>query len=152
MSALAFTAPPEEIFEYGDTSLSKKQKARIRDTFNRLSPASELVGTLFFLRLFDIDPSLRDQFGGAIKPQARRMMAVMKLAVLSINTPENFEPTLRLIGARYRDKGLDSSAYITMAEAMLWTLEKSLQGEFGAADKRAWAVFLTNMSKAFAGQ
>ncbi len=150
MSALAFTAPPVEITDGGEFSLNEPQKILIRSSYQRMEPAAELIATLFFMRLFDQDESLRSQFKGPIKGHAKKLAELMKLSVLSLNQQQNFKPTLKLLGARFRQQGIGADAYSTMAQAMIWSFEKSLEKEFTYGTRRAWTVFLSQMTSVMA--
>src|SRR4026209_589311 len=64
--------------------LTAKQKRLIRDSFSRIEPALELVGRLFYLRLFRVDSSLRARFDGPVEAQARQFAAARKLGVTCV--------------------------------------------------------------------
>lgn len=145
VSSSAKEAPSSESFELTDA-----QKALIRKSFDRLAPAADLVATLFFMRLFDVKPKLRDQFPGPIKPQAKLLANTLRIAVLSLNSQHSFKPTLRLLGASLRQNGIEARAYSTMQKALIWSFDKSLEKEFTYATKRAWTVFLSQMTSVMA--
>ena len=145
MSALALSSTVTEV-DFSEFSLSTAEPELVRASFNRLEPASELVGILFFLRLFDIDPKLREQFEGPIKPHAIKMMATLRLAVVSLKQRQGAKSALRLLGTRLRQKGMKADDYTTMADALIWTLEKSLEDEFTYSVRRAWKVYLSQIT------
>lgn len=149
MSALALSSTVTEV-DFSEFSLSTSERELVRASFKRLEPASELVGILFFLRLFDVDPKMRRYFEGPIKPHAVSMMGTLRLAVLSLKQRQGAKSALRLLGTRLRQKGLRTDDYTTMADALIWTLDKSLQDEFTHSVRRAWKVYLSQITSVMA--
>lgn len=122
--------------------LTTIQKRRILESFRRVEPALELVGQLFYLRLFRIDPSLRARFDGPTEMQARKFAAAIKLAMLSLKHDDGLGSVLKLLGARHRQLGIRSRHYRSMTRALMWTLEQSLEKSFTRETKDAWNAFL----------
>ena len=131
--------------------LTAKQKKLIRESFQRVEPARDLVAQLFFLKLFRLDPSLRKRFDGPIETQARKFAAGMKLMIVSLGQEDGLIPTLKLLGARHRQLGIKPRYYRTMAQALIWTLEQSLEDEFGRETKEAWNTLLRHLTRVLGG-
>jgi hemoglobin-like flavoprotein len=122
--------------------LTTIQKRRILDSFRQVEPALELVGQLFYLRLFRIDPSLRARFDGPAAMQARKFAAAIKLAMISLKHDDGLGAVLKLLGARHRQLDIRSRHYRSMMRALMWTLEQSLEKSFTRETKDAWNSFL----------
>ena len=60
-------------------ALTAKQKRLVRESFGKLEPALDLVGQLFFHKLYRLDPTFRDRFAGTPQTQGRKFMAALKL-------------------------------------------------------------------------
>jgi hemoglobin-like flavoprotein len=123
-------------------SLTQSQKTLIRRSYRRLEPAAELVGTLFFMRLFESEPEMRGYFEGPIKPHAKRMAETLRLAVGALNRPHILKPTLKLLGASFRQKGMRPEDFGNLSAALIWSFDKSLEAEFTYSTKRAWIAYL----------
>jgi hemoglobin-like flavoprotein len=134
-----------------ETPLTAKQKRLIGESFLRFEPALDLVGQLFYLKLFRLDPSLRKRFAGSVEAQGRKFAAGMKLAMISLGHEDGLAPTLKLLGVRYRQLGIRARHYQTMAKALTWTLEQSLEKSFDRQTKEAWATLLGHVSRVMAG-
>jgi hemoglobin-like flavoprotein len=130
--------------------LTKTQKRLIRESFKRVEPASDLVATLFYLRLYELDPSLQALFKGRRKAQRRELMGALKLAIISLDHTEELTPVLKLLGARHRHYGVRSGDYVTFVMAWIWTLEQSLEQRFTAAAREAWTALLSQTARAMA--
>lgn len=132
-------------------SLTAAQKRLIRESFMRIEPALDLVGQLFYLKLYRLDPSLRDRFGGDSKALGRKFMAAVKLTIIALNHEDGLTPTLKLLGLRQRQLGMKVRDYRTMAKAWTWTLERSLEKSFTRQSKDAWAVLLAQVTRVLSG-
>jgi hemoglobin-like flavoprotein len=137
-------APPE-------IPLTAKQKRLIRESFLKIEPALDLVGTLFLLKLFRLDPSLRARFAGAPETQGRKFGAAMKLAMISLSHDDGLASTLKLLGARHRQLGIRVRHYRLMARALIWTLEQSLGKSFTRETRNAWTTLLDQITRVLAG-
>lgn len=133
------------------TALTAKQKRLIRESFLKLDPALDLVGQLFFLKLYRLDPALRARFAGAPETQGRKFMAGLKLTIISLKHEDGLAPTLKLLGVRHRQLGIKLRHYRMMAKALLWTLEQSLEKRFTRETKEAWSTLLTQLTHTLSG-
>jgi hemoglobin-like flavoprotein len=132
-------------------SLTAEQKRLIRESFLKLTPALDLVGQLFFLKLFRLDPALRARFDGSVEMQGRKFMAAMKLGVITLNHEDGLAPVIKLLGVRHRQRGIKLRHYRTMSKALLWTFERSLRKSFTRETKEAWTTLLTQATHILSG-
>ena len=130
--------------------LTKTQKRLIRESFKHVEPASDLVATLFYLRLYQLDPTLQALLKGRRKAQRRELMGALKLAIISLDHSEELTPVLKLLGARHRHYGVRSGDYVTFVMAWIWTLEQSLEQRFTAAVREAWMALLSQTARTMA--
>jgi hemoglobin-like flavoprotein len=131
--------------------LTPEQKRRIRESFLKLAPALDLVGQLYFFKLFRLDPAFRRRFGADTEMQGRKFMAAVKLGLISLNHDDGLVPIIKLLGVRYRQMGLKVRDYRTMTKALIWTLERSLETKFTPKTKEAWTVLLTQVTRILSG-
>jgi hemoglobin-like flavoprotein len=132
-------------------ALTAKQKRLIRESFLKLEPAYDLVGQLFFRKLYRLDPWFRDRFAGPVEVQARKFMAGLKLGIIALNYDDGLTPVIRLVGVRNRRSGIKVRHYRIMAKALVWTLEQSLEKRFTRETKEAWSSFLTQVTRILSG-
>jgi hemoglobin-like flavoprotein len=138
-------------FGANEILLTPLQKRLIRESFRKLEPAIDLVGQLFYLKLFRLDPAFRARFGGDRKTQSRKFMAAVKLTIISLNHEDCLAPIIKLLGLRQRRLGMKVRDYRSMAKAWTWTLEQSLQTNFTRQTKDAWATLLTQVTRILSG-
>ncbi len=132
-------------------SLTAAQKRLIRTSFLKLAPALDLVGELFFLKLFRLDPAFRARFGADPERHGRKFMAAVKLGIISLNHDDGLAPVIKLLGIRYRHMGLKVRDYRTMTKALMWTFERSLEDKFTPKTKDAWTMLLTQVTRLLSG-
>jgi hemoglobin-like flavoprotein len=132
-------------------ALTAKQKRLVRESFLRLEPAFDLVGQLFFRKLYRLDPSLADRFAGPVEVQGRKFMAGLKLGIIALNYEDGLAPVLKLLGVRHRRRGVKVRHYRMMAKALIWTLEQSLEKRFTREAKDAWSALLIQVTRIMSG-
>ena len=112
--------------------------ALVKESFNKIAPISEQAAALFYARLFELDPSLRQLFHGEMEKQQRKFMQMIALGVSSLNSRETLGAIFRPLGSRHARAGVRPEHYGTVGTAFLWTLEKNLGPEFTPEVKSAW--------------
>ena len=137
----------EPVVASGRFSLTDHQKSLIRESFNRVEPAADLIARLFYLKSIDFDPSVRDVMKAPTRAQRKKFMAAMKLAVISLDRLSELEPIIKLLGVRQRQEGVKSRHYTAFRRAWLWTLEQSLESRFTRDAGQAWTALLNHMMR-----
>jgi hemoglobin-like flavoprotein len=112
----------------------------VKDSFRKLRPTAEQVTALFYARLFELEPALRQLFHGDMATQGCRFTQMIARLVQSLDRADALAPDLRQLGARHSAYGVRDEHYATVGAALLWTLEKSLGPDFTPAVKSAWTT------------
>jgi hemoglobin-like flavoprotein len=116
------------------------QKTLVQNTFATIVPIADVAASLFYQRLFDIDPSLRGMFRGDMAEQRRKLMQMIGAAVKGLDRLEQLVPVVQDLGRRHAGYGVEDRHYDTVGAALLWTLEKGLGDAFTPDVKEAWAA------------
>lgn len=124
--------------EADEGPISLQHKRLVQETFALVEPIAETAAELFYNRLFELDPSLRDLFSGDMKEQGRKLMSTLKLAVKGLDNLDKLVPVLQKLGRAHSGYGVQAPHYVTVAEALLWTLEQGLGEAFTPEVKDAW--------------
>lgn len=114
--------------------------ALVRSSFAEVSPIADSAATLFYSRLFELDPSLRRLFKINIEAQGSKLMNMIAAAVCLLDQPEKLMPVVRNLGQRHAGYGVEDQHYETVGAALLWTLEKGLGPAFTPEVENAWAA------------
>ncbi len=126
-----------------DSPISQAQKRLVQTTFAKIAPIAEAAAELFYNKLFELDPGLEALFTTDIKEQGKKFMASLTLAVKGLDNLDELVPVVQGLGRRHADYGVKPTHYGTVAEALLWTLEQGLKGDFTAEVKEAWTAVYT---------
>jgi len=120
--------------------MTPRQIALVQGSWKDVLAVSETAAQLFYLRLFDLDPSLRPMFKGELREQGRKLIAMMSVAVNGLARLETLLPVIEALGRRHAGYGVRDEHYATVAAALLWALEQGLGGRFTPDVKDAWTA------------
>lgn len=118
--------------------MTNEQINLVKKSFAKIEPIAETAADLFYTRLFELDPGLRRLFKGNMKEQGRKLMNMIGLAVKGIDRIDELAPTIQMLGIRHSNYGVKDQHYETVADALLWTLEKGLGEDFTNETETAW--------------
>lgn len=113
--------------------------ALVQGSFRQVAPIAEQAATLFYGRLFELDPSLKPLFKGDMTEQGKKLMKVLGVAVASLEDLPGLVPVVQDLGRRHVAYGVLPEHYATVGSALLWTLEQGLGAGFTPEVKAAWS-------------
>jgi hemoglobin-like flavoprotein len=119
-------------------ALSDTQKTLVQTSFEKVVPIADTAAALFYQRLFELDPSLKDLFKHDMTTQGRMLMQTLTIAVKGLNRLEELVPVVQNLGKRHTGYGVKDEHYAIVGEALLWTLEQGLGEAFTPDIKEAW--------------
>lgn len=120
--------------------MTPKQIELVQATFKDVAAIKEQAAELFYNRLFEMDPSVRQMFKGDMKEQGRKLMATIGVAVASLRNLDAVLPTVKQLAEKHVEYGVRDEHYATVGGALLWTLEQGLGPKFTPEVKDAWAA------------
>ena len=120
--------------------MTPKQIELVQSSWQLVVPVAEDAAQLFYVRLFTLDPSLRGMFRGDMAEQGRKLMSMIDFAVKALSRIDSVLPGLRMLGERHGRYGVRDAHYDTVAEALIWTLQKGLGAAFTKDVKEAWVA------------
>ena len=120
--------------------MTPHQVQLVKTSFDAVAPIADQAAALFYGRLFEIAPELRALFKGDMKAQGRKLMSTLGVVVASLDRLPDLLPVVQDLGRRHAGYGVSDAHYATVAEALLWTLEKGLGPAFTPRVKEAWAA------------
>ena len=120
--------------------MTPNQIELVQQSFRKVLPIADIAADMFYARLFELDPSLRKLFKGDMKKQGGMLMSMIASAVRGLKDPNALIPVLTALGRRHVGYGVADAHYTTVAEALLWTLEKGLGEDFDGETRKAWAA------------
>jgi hemoglobin-like flavoprotein len=110
----------------------------VQASWAKVLPIADTAATLFYGRLFELDPALRPLFKNDIGEQKMKLMQTLSVAVGGLADPGRLVPVLRALGARHVAYRVADRHYDLVGEALLWTLRKGLGEGFTPEVEAAW--------------
>lgn len=121
--------------------MTPRQISLIRTSWSAVVPIADTAATLFYDRLFELDPSLRRLFASTdMAKQGKVLMQTLTVVVRSLDKLETIVPAIQALGRRHAGYGVRDEHYATVAAALLWTLEQGLGDAFDDETADAWAT------------
>jgi len=68
--------------------MNAEQVKLVQGSFQKVAPIADAAATLFYGRLFDLDPALESLFKGDMVEQGRKLMQMIGVAVKSLDRLE----------------------------------------------------------------
>jgi hemoglobin-like flavoprotein len=128
--------------------MTPEQKLLVQTTFATVAPIADTAASLFYGKLFELDPSLKPLFKADITEQGRKLMQMLGMAVAGLDRPAELLPLVRQLGIRHVHYGVKDSHYDTVAVALIWTLEQGLGPAFTPDAREAWVAVYTLLAGA----
>jgi hemoglobin-like flavoprotein len=111
----------------------------IRVSWHQISTRRELMAVMFYGRLFELEPGLRDVFRDTdFHRQRAKFVAMLDLLVRSADQPDDLIREAAQLGRQHAMLNLSSRNYELAGQALLWTLDRSLGLDFTPATRAAW--------------
>src|SRR5436190_5913753 len=120
--------------------ITSRQKMLVQESFAMIAPIADDAAGLFYRRLFELDPSLRQMFPADLTEQRKKLMQMLTAAVKGLDRLEQLIPVVEDLGRRHATYGVADAHYESVGLALLWTLEKGLGRAFTPEVKEAWAT------------
>jgi nitric oxide dioxygenase len=118
--------------------LTTTQVRLITDSFAVVATHAQSVQTIFYTRLFDLDPRLRPLFKHDMLDQGRKLLQMLAFVVANLDKPDALLPVAQRLGERHASYGVKARDYATVGAALLWTLEQALGEQWTLQVCAAW--------------
>jgi len=120
--------------------MTPREKSVVRETFAQVAPSADTAAALFYGRLFELDPTLKELFKVDMREQGRKLMQMIGLAVSKLDALDELVPAVQALGRRHAGYGVKDVDYDTVGAALLWTLQQGLGPAFTPEVKSAWTT------------
>lgn len=110
----------------------------VQRSWAKVMPISDAAATLFYDRLFELDPSVRSLFKNDMAEQKKKLMQTLAVAVDGLNNLNKLVPVLQSLGVRHHGYMVADHHYDLVGSALLWTLREGLGDAFTKDVETAW--------------
>lgn len=126
--------------------MTRQELDLVQSSWAQVRPISARAAELFYRRLFDIEPQMKDLFKGDMRVQGQRLMDMIDIAVNDLDRWDQLVPALEALGRRHVGYGVKEADYDAVAAALLWTLEQGLGPAFTEEVRLAWVNTYTRLA------
>ncbi len=123
--------------------MTEKQIKLVQTSWEKCIPIADTAASIFYAKLFELDPSLRPLFTSDIKEQGKKLMTMITTAVRGLNNLEGIVGAVQAMGRRHTGYGVKDEHYETVGTALIWTLGQGLGDDFTEETKEAWIATYT---------
>lgn len=119
--------------------LDTQETYLVQQTFTQVVPVGERTAQIFYDRLFELDPEIKDMFHTEnMRAQGMKLIQMIGMIVTALHTPDLITPTIQDLARRHLHYGVKKSHYQTLGEALMWTLREVLGSKFTYDVQMAW--------------
>jgi hemoglobin-like flavoprotein len=104
--------------------LTPQQRGLVKHTFTHIAPNHGNVARLFYDKLFELAPELRQMFTHSMDMQRAKVMQMLAALVAAMDNPPHFSRTARELGQRHVGYGVTKDQYALVGQALIWALEE----------------------------
>jgi hemoglobin-like flavoprotein len=120
--------------------MTPEQIELVESSIAALGGRLDETATVFYQRLFELDPSLRDMFSHDLAAQQRRFGVELAFIASSIREHDRFVHAAGELGARHVGYGVRASHVRTAREALLDALRTIFGNGWSASLEQAWSL------------
>ena len=123
----------------------------VKESFEKIRPAAQAAGELFYHNLFEIAPQARALFKTPIPEQAGKLMYTLSYVVTHLHTPETIIDDVRRLALRHQQYGARPEHYEIVGAALIKTLSQGLAGIWNNQLEEAWKMAYSMIANAMMG-
>ncbi|MCA9971043.1 MAG: hypothetical protein KC425_12545 [Anaerolineales bacterium] len=112
--------------------------ARVQASLAQIRPHEAAFITLFYNRLFALDPALRPFFPDDVTAHGLLVLTMLRQGVAGLGTPAAIIPAVKDVGRAHARHGVQPHHYHAFGQALLWTLAQLLGDAFTPDLADAW--------------
>lgn len=131
--------------------MTPKQIELVQETYAEVRADAEGATRLFYSKLFERHPSLREMFAEDMAEQQRRLTQMIGVAVANLHCVDALLPALHHLGRRHLDYGVRDAHFDLVGEALLEALAEVFGPRFTVDVREAWAAAYGTLAGAMKG-
>lgn len=123
--------------------VTSDEVALVQTSWQKVAPISDTAADLFYGKLFELDPALKDIFPDEMAEQKKKLMQTLAFAVNGLNDLEKIVPAVKALGERHVGYKVKDGHYDSVGQALLWTLKQGLGDGWNEELASAWTTVYT---------
>ncbi|MGY3528908.1 MULTISPECIES: globin family protein [Bradyrhizobium] len=126
--------------------MTEDQVRLVQQTFAKVAPMSEQAAVIFYDRLFEVAPGVKEMFPSDMTEQRKKLMATLAVVVNGLSNLPSVLPAASVLAKRHVGYGARPEHYPVVGGALLWTLEKGLGDAWTPDVAAAWTAAYGTLS------
>jgi hemoglobin-like flavoprotein len=121
--------------------MTEKQIKLVKSSWNlfrQIDP--QIIGDVFYSRLFQQMPSLRSMFKGPMTLQYTKIVDTLSMIVSRLDNLEQVNEEIKQLAIRHIHYGVRPAHYKLVGDALIWTLQNGLGNDWDKETAEAWLV------------
>lgn len=118
--------------------MTPHQVGLVQQSFALVDDDTHAFASLFYARLFEVDPSTKPLFPSDLAAQRVKLMAVLRLVAGSLDRLEPLIPKIEDLARRHVGYGVSARHYPSVGLALVWALDRLLGAAFTSDVRAAW--------------
>lgn len=118
--------------------MTRDEIAKVQASWRSAAPVKYIAAELFYVKLFELDPTLKLLFGDHPKMRQRKFLQLMDATVNGLERTDVLMPAIRELGIRHPLFGDSDEHHATVGTALMWVLEKCLRRDLTPTLRAAW--------------
>jgi hemoglobin-like flavoprotein len=120
--------------------MTPDQVTLVQTSFAQVTPVADQAAKMFYDRLFEIAPQVKPLFKGDMAEQRHKLIAMLAAVVSGLGDLNSILPAAGALAKRHVGYGVESDHYVSVGQALLWTLERGLGSAWTKDVAAAWAA------------
>ena len=113
--------------------------ALVQNSFKKVVPIAGVAADIFYDRVFELAPSVRQMFPDDLRDQKKKLMQMLGTAVTNLHQVDRIAAAIQDMGRRHVGYGVEPAHYDIIGQALLDTLARGLGDDFTPEVRQAWA-------------
>jgi hemoglobin-like flavoprotein len=126
--------------------MTPDQVKLVQSSFAQVAPIADRAAMMFYDRLFEIAPNVKPFFKGDMAEQRRKLITMLSAVVNGLGDLNSILPAASALAKRHVGYGVEAAHYLTVGQALLWTLERGLGPAWTRDLAAAWTAAYTLLS------
>ncbi|MEL6920058.1 MAG: globin family protein [Pseudomonadota bacterium] len=118
----------------------------VQGSFQKVAPIAPQAAAMFYDRLFEIAPQVRQMFTGSMEEQGAKLMTTLGVVVNGLKNLDAVLPAAQALAIKHVGYGVTAEQYAPVGEALIYTLQQGLGDHFDADTEDAWLTAYTTLS------
>jgi hemoglobin-like flavoprotein len=128
--------------------MTTHQIEMVQQSWEKIKPAAQSAGELFYQKLFERAPQVRHLFRNDISEQAGKLTYMLTYVVNRLDKLETMLDDVQKLAVRHDKYGAEPEHYMVVGDCLLETLEEGLGEDWNHHLMRAWAAAYGTLANA----